>query len=68
MPRDEVAEQRQSSQQVLDRINALPDSLLSVIGLLVLQSRCTEDVCEALAISEANLFVRLHRARQQLLS
>lgn len=52
----------------MDRINALPDSLLSVIGLLVLQSRCTEDVCEALAISEANLFVRLHRARQQLLS
>jgi RNA polymerase sigma-70 factor, ECF subfamily len=33
-----------------------------------LQDRSTEDVCAALAISEDNLFVRLHRARKQLLS
>ena len=65
---DEVAEQRQRLQHVLDRINALPDSLRSVIDLRVLQDRSTQEVCEALAISQDNLFVRLHRARKQLLS
>jgi len=28
----------------------------------------TEDVCRTLGISEENLFVRIHRARKQLLS
>jgi RNA polymerase sigma-70 factor, ECF subfamily len=65
---DEVTEQRQRLQQVLDRISALPDSLRSVIELRVLQDRSTEDVCRTLAISEDNLFVRLHRARKQLVS
>jgi RNA polymerase sigma-70 factor, ECF subfamily len=65
---DEVAEQRQRLQLVLDRINALPDSLRSVIELRVLQDRSTEDVCRTLDISEDNLFVRLHRARKQLVS
>ena len=36
--------------------------------LRVLQDQPTGAVCEALAISEENLFVRLHRARKQLLS
>ena len=36
--------------------------------LRVLQDRSAEEVCEALAISADNLFVRLHRARKQLLS
>jgi RNA polymerase sigma-70 factor, ECF subfamily len=65
---DEVTEQRQRLQQVLDRISALPESLRSVIELRVLQDRSTEDVCATLAISEDNLFVRLHRARKQLAS
>lgn len=64
----EVAEQRQRLQHVLDRIAALPDSLRSVIDLRVLQDRSTEDVCRTLDISEDNLFVRLHRARKQLVS
>jgi RNA polymerase sigma-70 factor, ECF subfamily len=59
---------RQRLQLVLDRINALPDSLRSVIELRVLQDRSTEDVCRTLDISEDNLFVRLHRARKQLVS
>jgi RNA polymerase sigma-70 factor, ECF subfamily len=65
---DEVAEQRQRLDHILTRINALPESLRSVIELRVLQDRSTEDVCRALAISEDNLFVRLHRARKQLVS
>jgi RNA polymerase sigma-70 factor, ECF subfamily len=64
---DECAEQRQRLAQVLARIDALPAGLRSVMRLRVLQDEPTEAVCEALAISEDNLFVRLHRARRQLL-
>ena len=63
---DEVAEQRQRLALVLHLINALTVSMRSVIELRMLQDRSTEDVCRALAISEDNLFVRLHRARKHL--
>jgi RNA polymerase sigma-70 factor (ECF subfamily) len=36
--------------------------------LRVLHDQPTDEVCRTLAISEENLFVRLHRARRQLLS
>ena len=65
---DERAEQRQRLAQTLARIDALPAGLRDVIRLRVLQDQPTEAVCRTLAISEDNLFVRLHRARRQLLS
>lgn len=65
---DEVATQREALRQTLARIEALPPGLRDVVELRVLQDQSTEAVCEALAISEDNLFVRLHRARKQLLS
>ncbi len=65
---DEVAEQRELLAQALKRIDALPPALRDVMRLRVLQDEPTERVCAALAISEENLFVRLHRARKQLLS
>ena len=65
---DEVAEQRQALRHTLARIEALPAGLRDVVRLRVLQDRATEDVCRDLAISEENLFVRLHRARKQLAS
>jgi RNA polymerase sigma-70 factor (ECF subfamily) len=46
----------------------LPTGLRDVMRLRVLQDQPTEAVCDALAISEDNLFVRLHRARKQLMS
>ena len=51
----------------LQRIDALPTGLRDVIRLRVLNDQPTEQVCQALEISEENLFVRLHRARKQLL-
>ncbi|WP_280153378.1 sigma-70 family RNA polymerase sigma factor [Piscinibacter sp. XHJ-5] len=63
---DEVAEQRQALARTLARIEQLPEGLRDVIRLRVLQDQPTEAVCDALAISEENLFVRLHRARKQL--
>ncbi len=65
---DEVAEQRQRLRRTLHRITELPDTLRQVMELRVLQDRSTEDVCRTLAISEQNLFVRLHRARRVLAS
>jgi len=53
---------------MLERIEALPTGLRDVMRLRVLHDQPTEQVCDALAITEDNLFVRLHRARKQLLS
>lgn len=63
---DTVAEQREQLRHTLARIEALPAGLRDVMHLRVLQDEPTDAVCEALAISEDNLFVRLHRARKQL--
>ncbi|WOB08438.1 RNA polymerase sigma factor [Piscinibacter gummiphilus] len=65
---DEVATQREALRQTLARIEALPANLREVVELRVLQDQPTEAVCEALSISEDNLFVRLHRARKQLMN
>ena len=63
---DEVAEQRQRLRGTLARLAKLPDTLRQVVELRVLQDRSTSDVCRRLAISQQNLFVRLHRARHAL--
>jgi RNA polymerase sigma-70 factor (ECF subfamily) len=65
---DELAEQRERLRQTLQRIDALPSGLRDVVRLRVLNDQPAEQVCQALQISEQNLFVRLHRARRQLLS
>lgn len=65
---DQLTEQREALAQTLARIEALPPGLRDVIRLRVLQDEPTAAVCAALSISEENLFVRLHRARRQLLS
>lgn len=69
LPRpDERAEQRELLARTLARIEALPAGLRDVMRLRVLQDEPTHSVCNALSISEDNLFVRLHRARRQLVS
>jgi RNA polymerase sigma-70 factor, ECF subfamily len=47
-------------------IEALPESLKEVFCLQVLEGLETEEVCQRLNISEANCWVRLHRARKRL--
>lgn len=63
---EQQVEQRQLLQRALAGIAALPDALRQVIELRVLDGQSTAQVCDALAISPDNLFVRLHRARRQL--
>lgn len=64
---DELAEQRELLKQTMQRIAGLPQGLRDVMQFRVLQDESSETVCERLCISEASLFVRLHRARKQLL-
>jgi RNA polymerase sigma-70 factor, ECF subfamily len=65
---DELAEHRQLLSLTLARITALPAGLREVMEKRVLMDLSADEVCEQLSISEDNLFVRLHRARKQLLS
>ncbi len=65
---DEVAEQRQRLAHTLARIQALPHTLREAVQLRLLRDDSSADVCRTLAISEQNLFVRLHRARRMLAS
>ena len=65
---DQIAEQHQLLVRVLARIDALPPTLRDAMRLRVLEDQSTGDVCRELGISEENLFVRIHRARKQLLS
>ncbi len=64
----EQAEQRQRLAQTLQRIEALPPSLRRVVELYVLFDQTSAEVCDSLAITEQNLWVRLHRARRQLVA
>ena len=65
---DEVAGQRMLLARTLARIDALPPGLRDAFRLRVLEEQSTDSVCKALGISADNLFVRMHRARKQLLS
>ena len=65
---DEIAEQRQALARALAGIERLPPNLREAMRLRVLEDRDTVEVCATLGISEENLFVRVHRARKQMLS
>ena len=65
---DEIAEQRRLLARALERIERLPPSLRDAVRLRVLDDESTAVVCDRLGITEDNLFVRMHRARKQLLS
>jgi RNA polymerase sigma-70 factor (ECF subfamily) len=65
-PQD-LAEQRELLAQVLTRIDALPPSLREVMLFRVLHEEPSATVCKRLGITETSLFVRLHRARKQLM-
>lgn len=65
---DQVAEQRELLARALAGIDSLPVPLREAMRVRVLDDRSTAEACAALGISEENLFVRVHRARKQLLS
>jgi RNA polymerase sigma-70 factor (ECF subfamily) len=66
-PEDHAA-QRERLRHVLARLEALPATLRDAVALRLIEDRPTAEVCARLAITEENLFVRLHRARRALAS
>lgn len=64
---EEIASHRELLAHTLSRITQLPKGLRDVMQFRVLQDEPSGVVCRRLGISEASLFVRLHRARKQLL-
>ncbi|HEY2189251.1 MAG TPA: sigma-70 family RNA polymerase sigma factor [Caldimonas sp.] len=65
---DEIAEQRQELARALAGIDRLPPTLRDAMRLRIVEDLPTASVCARLGISEENLFVRVHRARKQLVS
>lgn len=64
---EEQLQHREALRHVLRRIEGLPAALRDVMQFRVLQDESCQDVCDRLQITESSLFVRLHRARKQLL-
>ncbi len=63
---EELLEKAQTSRAVSAAINQLPDPYRIVLCLRDIEELSTLEVCEMLDISEANVKVRLHRARAAL--
>ena len=63
----ELTEQRERLHLALQGIEQLAPGLRDVMQFRVLQDESSGAVCRRLGISEASLFVRLHRARKQLM-
>jgi RNA polymerase sigma-70 factor, ECF subfamily len=52
--------------RLAEAIDGLPDTLRQVVQLHLIEGLSTAEVCEQLGISEANCWVRIHRARKKL--
>ncbi len=64
-PANEVGQRRMRA-ELAREIDALPDTLREVFVLQVIEGLPTAEVCRRLGITEANCWVRLHRARKRL--
>ena len=63
---EEICERQDMRALVQAKINALPESYRLVLQLRDIEEMTTQEVAEALGLSEANVKVRLHRARSAL--
>jgi len=64
-PVREVARRRMHA-ALVEEVERLPESLRSVFLLQAVEGVATAEVCRQLEITEANVWVRLHRARKRL--
>lgn len=58
--------QRRMREELVREIDLLPPTLREVFVLQVIEGLSTAEVCARLGITEANCWVRLHRARKRL--
>jgi RNA polymerase sigma-70 factor (ECF subfamily) len=64
-PMREVA-RRRMHEALVTEVERLPEGLKSVFMMQAIEGVATADVCKQLNITEANVWVRLHRARKRL--
>jgi len=64
-PVDRVAARRMHD-ALVEEVERLPESLRAVFLMQAIEGVATPDVCRRLNITEANVWVRLHRARKRL--
>jgi RNA polymerase sigma-70 factor (ECF subfamily) len=64
-PMHEVA-RRRMHEALVDEVEQLPEGLKRVFMMQAIEGVATAEVCETLDITEANVWVRLHRARKRL--
>jgi RNA polymerase sigma-70 factor (ECF subfamily) len=57
---------RRMHEALAREVEALPPTLREVFKMQVVEGLSTEEVCRRLGITEANCWVRLHRARKRL--
>ena len=57
---------RRMHEALVREVEALPPTLRDVFRMQVVEGLSTEEVCRRLNITEANCWVRLHRARKRL--
>lgn len=65
-PADELLERKETRATVRACIERLPENYRTVVILRDIEERSTQEVAEALTLTEAAVKVRLHRARQAL--
>jgi RNA polymerase sigma-70 factor (ECF subfamily) len=63
---DEILAQKDRRALIRAKIDQLPESYRIVLQLRDIEEMTTQDVAEALGLTEANVKVRLHRARSAL--
>ena len=63
---EEIVERESTRALVVSKIGELPDSYRIILQLRDIEELTTSEVAEMLGISEANVKVRLHRARSAL--
>ena len=63
---DEILERKDLRELVLSKIDQLPESYRIILLLRDIQEMTTQEVAEALELTELNVRVRLHRARSAL--
>jgi RNA polymerase sigma-70 factor (ECF subfamily) len=51
---------------LVEEVERLPEGLRSVFMMQAIEGVATSEVCRTLSLTEANVWVRLHRARKRL--
>jgi RNA polymerase sigma-70 factor (ECF subfamily) len=64
-PIREVARRRMHA-ALVEEVERLPEGLRSVFMMQAIEGVATSEVCRTLSLTEANVWVRLHRARKRL--